>query len=67
VRGIDLEVQSGEIFGFLGPNGDGNGRRHGGRLPGWGWHVPGIIEAAVVGLLGAVMPAVAIWQFSRAE
>src|SRR5437773_3063070 len=23
VRGIDLEVQSGEIFGFLGPNGAG--------------------------------------------
>jgi ABC-2 type transport system permease protein len=33
----------------------------------WGWHVPGIVEAAVVGLLGAVMLAVAIWQFSRAE
>ena len=23
VRGIDLEVQQGEVFGFLGPNGSG--------------------------------------------
>jgi ABC-2 type transport system permease protein len=33
----------------------------------WGWHVPGLVEAAVVGLLGAVMLAIAIAQFSRAE
>ncbi len=33
----------------------------------WGWHVPGALEAGVVALLGTVMLAVAIWQFSRAE
>ena len=32
-----------------------------------GWHVPGALEAAVVGLIGAAMLGVAIWQFSRAE
>jgi ABC-2 type transport system permease protein len=33
----------------------------------WGWHVPGIAEAAVVGLLGLAMLMIAIVQFSRAE
>jgi ABC-2 type transport system permease protein len=33
----------------------------------WGWQVPGLVEAAVVALLGAVMLTVAIVQFSRAE
>ena len=33
----------------------------------WSWHVPGIVEAAVVGVLGLVMLLVAIVEFSRAE
>jgi ABC-2 type transport system permease protein len=33
----------------------------------WGWHVPGVLEAAVVALLGLIMLAVAIVQFNRAE
>jgi ABC-2 type transport system permease protein len=33
----------------------------------WGWHVPGVLEAAVLALIGATMLAVAIWQFNRAE
>jgi ABC-2 type transport system permease protein len=33
----------------------------------WSWHVPGLVEAAVVALLGVVMLAVAIVEFSRAE
>ena len=33
----------------------------------WGWHVPGAVEALVVALLGALMLAVAIAQFSRTE
>jgi ABC-2 type transport system permease protein len=33
----------------------------------WGWHVPGLVEAAVVALLGLLMLGVAIAQFSRAE
>lgn len=33
----------------------------------WSWHVPGVVEAAVVGLLGLAMLAVAIMEFSRAE
>jgi ABC-2 type transport system permease protein len=33
----------------------------------WGWHVPGLAEAAVVALLGLLMLGVAIVQFSRAE
>ncbi len=33
VRGIDLDVAAGEIFGFLGPNGAGT--RIGGGGPGW--------------------------------
>jgi ABC-2 type transport system permease protein len=32
-----------------------------------GWHVPGLLEAAVVALLGLVMLGIAIVQFSRAE
>jgi ABC-2 type transport system permease protein len=33
----------------------------------WGWHVPSLVEAGVVALLGLVMLAVAIAEFSRAE
>jgi ABC-2 type transport system permease protein len=33
----------------------------------FGWHVPGLLEAGVVALLGGVMLAIAIWEFSRAE
>jgi len=33
----------------------------------FGWRVPGLLEAAMVALLGAVMLAVAIWEFGRAE
>jgi ABC-2 type transport system permease protein len=33
----------------------------------WGWHVPGLVEAAVVALLGGLMLAIAIWEFSRSE
>jgi ABC-2 type transport system permease protein len=33
----------------------------------FGWRVPGLLEAAVVALLGLVMLAIAIWEFSRAE
>jgi len=33
----------------------------------FGWHVPGILEAAVVAGLGLVMLGVAIVEFSRAE
>jgi ABC-2 type transport system permease protein len=33
----------------------------------WGWHVPGLVEAAVVALLGTVMLLIAIFEFSRAE
>jgi ABC-2 type transport system permease protein len=33
----------------------------------WGWHVPSLLEAAVVALLGLVMLAVAIYEFGRAE
>jgi ABC-2 type transport system permease protein len=33
----------------------------------WGWHVPSLVEAAVVALLGLLMLAIAIVQFSRAE
>jgi ABC-2 type transport system permease protein len=31
----------------------------------FGWHVPGLVEAAVVALLGGVMLAIAIWEFGR--
>ncbi len=33
----------------------------------FGWRVPGLLEAGVVALLGIVMLAIAIWEFSRAE
>jgi ABC-2 type transport system permease protein len=33
----------------------------------WGWRVPGLMEAAVVALLGLAMLMIAIVQFSRAE
>ncbi|MFI4985366.1 MAG: ABC transporter permease [Solirubrobacterales bacterium] len=33
----------------------------------WGWHVPGLAEAAVVALLGILMLGIAIVEFSRAE
>ncbi|HEY1456928.1 MAG TPA: ABC transporter permease [Solirubrobacteraceae bacterium] len=33
----------------------------------WGWHVPSLVEAAVIALLGLVMLLIAIVQFSRAE
>jgi ABC-2 type transport system permease protein len=33
----------------------------------WGWHVPGLLEAAVIAVLGLVMLGVAIWEFSTTE
>jgi ABC-2 type transport system permease protein len=34
----------------------------------WGsWHVPGAVEACVLGLIGTIMLGIAIWQFSRTE
>ena len=33
----------------------------------WGWHVPGLVAAAVVALLGLAMLSVAIFEFSRAQ
>jgi len=33
----------------------------------WGWHVPGLVEAAVVALLGLLMLGIAIVEFSRVE
>jgi ABC-2 type transport system permease protein len=33
----------------------------------WGWHVPGLLEAAVIAALGLVMLGVAIWEFSTTE
>jgi len=33
----------------------------------WSWHVPGLVEAAVVALLGLAMLTIAIVEFSRAE
>src|SRR4051795_8620417 len=33
----------------------------------FGWHVPGLLEAAVVTLLGGLMLAIAIFEFSRSE
>jgi ABC-2 type transport system permease protein len=33
----------------------------------WGWRVPGLVSAAMVGLIGMTMLAIAILQFSRAE
>jgi ABC-2 type transport system permease protein len=33
----------------------------------WGWHVPAVLEAAVVAVIGLAMLGVAILQFSRTE
>jgi len=33
----------------------------------FGWHLPGLLEAGVVALLGLIMLGVAIWEFSRIE
>jgi ABC-2 type transport system permease protein len=33
----------------------------------WGWHVPSLLEAAVVLALGLVMLAIAIWEFNASE
>jgi len=33
----------------------------------WGWRVPSLLEAAVILLLGLVMLAIAIWEFSTTE
>lgn len=33
----------------------------------WGWHVPGLLECAVVVLLGLLMLGIAIWEFSATE
>jgi ABC-2 type transport system permease protein len=33
----------------------------------WGWHVPALVEAGMIALLGLVMLAIAIWEFSTTE
>jgi ABC-2 type transport system permease protein len=33
----------------------------------WGWHVPALLEAAVVLALGVVMLAIAIWEFNSED
>jgi ABC-2 type transport system permease protein len=33
----------------------------------WGWRVPGLLEAAMIALLGLVMLSVAVWEFSTTE
>ena len=33
----------------------------------WGWHVPTLLEAAVIVALGLAMLGVAIWEFSTTE
>ncbi|MEA2492368.1 MAG: type transport system permease protein [Thermoleophilaceae bacterium] len=33
----------------------------------WGWHVPALLEVTMVLLLGLVMLAIAIWEFSATE
>jgi ABC-2 type transport system permease protein len=33
----------------------------------WGWHVPALLEAGVVLMLGLGMLGIAIWEFSRTE
>jgi ABC-2 type transport system permease protein len=33
----------------------------------WGWHVPTLLEAGVIVVLGAIMLSVAIWEFSSTE
>jgi len=33
----------------------------------WGWRVPGLLEAAMIAILGLGMMAIAIWEFSTTE
>jgi ABC-2 type transport system permease protein len=33
----------------------------------WGWHVPALLEAGVVVILGLIMLTIAIWEFSATE
>ncbi len=33
----------------------------------FGWHVPAIVEAGVIAVLGLIMLSIAIWEFSRTE
>ena len=33
----------------------------------WGWHVPPVVEAGMVLLIGLALLGIAIWQFSRTE
>jgi ABC-2 type transport system permease protein len=33
----------------------------------WGWHLPALFEAAVIVVLGLVMLAIAIWEFTTSE
>jgi ABC-2 type transport system permease protein len=33
----------------------------------WGWHVPTLLEAAVVVVLGLAMLGIAIWEFSSTD
>ncbi len=33
----------------------------------WGWHVPALLEAAVILILGLIMLSIAIWEFSTTE
>jgi ABC-2 type transport system permease protein len=33
----------------------------------WGWHVPSVLEAAIVALLGLLMLSIAIWEFNLSE
>jgi ABC-2 type transport system permease protein len=33
----------------------------------WGWHVPPVLEAAVVFALGLAMVGIAIWEFNGSE
>ena len=33
----------------------------------WGWHVPALLEVAVVLVLGLIMLAIAIWEFNATE
>ena len=33
----------------------------------WGWHVPTVLEAGVVLLLGLSMMGIAIWEFTFSE
>jgi ABC-2 type transport system permease protein len=33
----------------------------------WGWRVPGLLEAAMILILGLIMMGIAIWEFSATE